>query len=67
VPNRMALHLYPSSYRCDCGHESHFSEGTIREMQRASQRKRQLLGDSERDEHTIEFYDGLVCQKLDIE
>ena len=49
----MAVHLYPSSYRCDCGHESHFSEGTVREMERKSQGKRQLLMDSIDDKHSI--------------
>jgi hypothetical protein len=64
----MALHVFPSSYRCDCGHESHFSERTVREMRKVSQRRRQLLGDSERDEHTIEFEGGqavaVICPRL---
>ena len=64
----MAVHIYPSSYRCDCGHESHFTEGTVREMRRKSQHKRQLLADSERDEHMIEFERGqavaVICPRL---
>ena len=64
----MAVHLYPSSYRCDCGHESHFSEGTVREMERKSQGKPQLLGDSTGDEHSIEFDCGravsVICPQL---
>jgi hypothetical protein len=64
----MALLLYPSSYRCDCGHESHFCEGTARELERKSRRKTQLLGDSERPEHDIEFEGGravaVICPEL---
>ena len=64
----MAVHLFPSSYRCDCGHESHFTEGTVREMQQMSKRKRQLLGDSAKDEHTIEFDVGravaVICPQF---
>lgn len=54
----MAEFLFPSSYRCDCGHESHFSENTVRSLIRMSLRKRQYLADSETDEHTIEFSHG---------
>jgi hypothetical protein len=54
----MATLLYPSSFRCDCGHESHFSERTVRELQQMSRRKRQLLGDSGKTEHCIEFDGG---------
>jgi hypothetical protein len=64
----MAVHLYPSSYRCDCGHESHFTESTVREMERKSQGKRQLLVDSVGDEHSIEFDCGravsVICPQL---
>jgi hypothetical protein len=64
----MALYLHPSSYRCDCGHESHFTEGTVREMQQKSRRKRQLLVDSESDEHMIEFEScqavAVICPRL---
>ncbi len=64
----MAEFLFPSSYRCDCGHESHFSEGTVRELARMSQRKPQHLADSEVDEHTIEFKNGqaaaVICPRL---
>lgn len=64
----MAVHLYPSSYLCDCGHASHFTERTVREMRRMSQRKRQLLADSEKDEHVIEFEGGqamaVICPRL---
>ena len=64
----MAIHLFPSSFRCDCGHESHFSERTVREMRQMSRRRRQLLMDSETDEHTIEFEGGravaVICPRL---
>lgn len=64
----MAELLFPSSYRCDCGHESHFSEGTVRELARMSLRKRQYLADSEPDEHGIEFSRGravaVICPHL---
>ncbi len=64
----MAVHLFPSSYRCDCGHESHFFENTIKEMSEKSRKKKQRLLDSEKDEHTIEFSGGqavvVVCPRL---
>lgn len=40
----------------------------MREMRRKSRRKRQLLGDSEKDEHMIEFEYGqavaVICPRL---
>ena len=64
----MAEFLFPSSYRCDCGHESHFSENSVRELTRMSLRKNQYLGDSEPDEHEIEFSHGqaaaVLCPRL---
>ncbi len=51
----MAMHLFPSSYRCDCGHESHFFENTITEISAMSRKRKQCLGDSEKEPHTIEF------------
>ena len=63
-----SCHLYPSSYRCDCGHESDFSESTVQEMERKSRRKRQHLMDSSRDEHMIEFWEetavAVICPRL---
>ena len=65
----MAKHLFPSSFECDCGHQSHFFENTVHEMQAASRRRRkplQLL-DSAREEHAIEFSNGqataVICPK----
>ena len=66
----MAKLLIPSSFECDCGHKSHFSENTVWEMEAMSLRRRKpmLLLDSEREEHAIEFSNGkaetMVCPKL---
>ena len=66
----MARRLVPSSFECDCGHKSHFSEDTVWEMEKNSQRRRKLihLYDSEPDEHTVEFESGravaVFCPKL---
>jgi len=64
----MTKELFPSSYECDCGHESHFFENTIKEMKRMSKKKEVRLGDSTEDEHTIIFYKGkaveIICPKL---
>jgi hypothetical protein len=66
----MARWLYPSSFECDCGHESHFFERTVRGMGAMSQRRRKavLLGDAEDKEHTIEFENGepttVLCPQL---
>ena len=52
--------IYPSSYECDCGHQSHFCENTIREAKARSQRKRLRLGDSAANEHFIIFEKGVM-------
>ena len=61
----MPRELYPSSYECDCGHQSHFFENTIWEAQTKSRKREIHLGDSEVDEHTIIFFKGevfsLIC------
>ena len=49
----MALKLMPSSFRCDCGHESDFFENSIREMEKLSKRKKVRLGDGLKEEHII--------------
>ena len=63
----MPKEIYPSSYECDCGHQSHFCENTIREIKAMSRKKRVRLGDSEPDEHYIIFYKGemvdIICPK----
>jgi hypothetical protein len=66
----MARRLMPSSFVCDCGHQSHFFENTVREMEAASHRRRKpmRLLNSEADEHAIEFEHGrataVICPKL---
>ena len=52
----MSKKLFPSSYECDCGHQSHFFESTIKEMKATSMKKKVHLGDSEEAEHTIVFH-----------
>ena len=41
----MPKEIFPSSYECDCGHQSHFSENTIRGIKAMSRRKKVRLGD----------------------
>jgi len=61
----MAIEIYPSSFKCDCGEELGFSESTIREMKQMSKNKRVRLGEGE---HIILFYKGdakeIFCPKL---
>ena len=59
----MPKELLPSSYLCDCGHQSDFFENTIREAKAMSHKRMIHLGDSEPNEHTIVFYKG---QMIDI-
>jgi AbrB family looped-hinge helix DNA binding protein len=54
----MSKEIFPSSYLCDCGHQSDFAENTIREAKAMSQKRMVRLGDSAPDEHTIVFYKG---------
>lgn len=66
----MARRLIPSSFECDCGHRSHFSESTVREMEEGSRKRRKVIHllDSEAEEHAIEFSNGrattVICPKL---
>ena len=62
----MALLLIPSSFRCDCGHESHFFENTIKEMLKMSKKKRNLLADGGKNEHTIVFAYGEAIEILNL-
>jgi AbrB family looped-hinge helix DNA binding protein len=59
----MPKELFPSSYLCDCGHQSDFFENTIREVKAMSHKRMVHLDDSEPNEHTIVFYKG---QMIDI-
>jgi hypothetical protein len=57
----MPRELFPSSFECDCGHQSHFFENTIKEMKAMSHKKRMRLGDGAPDEHFIVFYKGKMA------
>jgi AbrB family looped-hinge helix DNA binding protein len=54
----MPKELYPSSFLCDCGHQSDFAEDTVREIKAMSRKRLIRLGDSAENEHTIVFYKG---------
>ena len=56
VGGTMPKEIFPSSYLCDCGHQSDFFENTIREAKAMSQKKKVYLADSAPEEHTIVFY-----------
>jgi hypothetical protein len=60
----MPKEIFPSSYECDCGHQSHFFENTIKEAKARSRKKKIYLGDLETDEHTIVFYHGEMIDIL---
>jgi hypothetical protein len=61
----MPKEIFPSSYLCDCGHQSDFFENTIREIKAMSRKKKVRLGDSDTPEHIIVFYKGemidIIC------
>lgn len=54
----------PSSFECDCGHQSHFFENTIKEMKAMTLRKekKEYLDDGEG--HTIVFQYGEMIEIL---
>ena len=62
----MPEEIYPSSYICDCGAKSHHFENTIREMEKNSHNRRQVLM-ADDIEHTIIFQHGkfvaMYCPK----
>jgi len=66
----MARLLFPSSFECDCGHQSQFSENTVREIRADCQRRRKpiQLWDSAPEDHGFEFEAGrataMICPKL---
>ena len=64
----MAKEIFPSSYKCDCGHQSDFGENTIREIKNMSRYKKVRISDSEKKSHTIVFYNKkaieMICPKL---
>jgi hypothetical protein len=58
----MPKEIFPSSFECDCGHQSDFFENTVREMKAMSQKKKVYLADSTPEEHTIVFYRGKLVE-----
>ena len=56
----MPKEIFPSSFECDCGHQSDFFERTVNELKKLSLKKRQLLGDS--DDHIIVFEGGKMVE-----
>ena len=66
----MPKEIYPSSYECDCGHQLHFSENTIRDMRKISHRKRAGIGEGD-DRHAAIFQRGemvaIFCPKREAE
>ncbi|HDQ71365.1 MAG TPA: hypothetical protein ENN19_04620 [Chloroflexi bacterium] len=67
----MPKEIFPSSYLCDCGHQSDFFENTIKEIKAMSYKRKVYLGDSAPDEHTIVFYRGemvdILCPRQELE
>jgi hypothetical protein len=55
-----AILIIPSSYQCACGHQSHFSENTVKEAKEHSKKskKKLRLGDSETNEHWVIYEKG---------
>jgi hypothetical protein len=68
VTFKMAIEIYPSSFRCDCGHESYFFENTVRDMEKLSATKQVTLSDTADNKHAIVFSQGkaieITCPKL---
>jgi hypothetical protein len=66
----MARLIFPSSFKCDCGHQSDFFENTVRQLGELSRRSRkaQVLSDTETNRHRIVFLDGradtVICPDL---
>jgi len=54
--------LYPSSYECDCCHQSHFFWNTVLECKQKSQKKPVYLGDADAEEDTIVFEKGEMTE-----
>src|SRR5438132_4001870 len=58
----MPKEIFPSSFECDCGHQSDLSENTVKEMKAMSQKKKVYLADAAPEEHTIVFYRGKLVE-----
>ena len=55
----MTEEIFPSSFECDCEHQSDFCEATVHEMKRMSRSKEVRLGDGPGPaEHVIMFRGG---------
>jgi hypothetical protein len=66
----MAKQIDVSSFECDCGHQLHFFENTIREMMANSYRRPEGIGEGD-DKHAAIFFKGefvaIYCPKLKAE
>jgi hypothetical protein len=61
----MPKEIEPSSYECDCGHVTHFSEHTVREVKQRSLTKRQWLSDGTGiEQHIVIFEQGQMTTML---
>jgi hypothetical protein len=49
-------------HAADCGHQSDFSENTVKEMKTMSQKKKVYLADAAPEEHTIVFHRGKLVE-----
>ena len=58
----MPKEIFPSSFECDCGHQSDFTERIVRDMRAMSQQKKVYLRDTAPEEHTIVFYRGKLVE-----
>ena len=58
----MPKEIFPSSFACDCGHQSDFAERIVRDMRAMSQQKKVYLRDAAPEEHTIVFYRGKLVE-----
>src|SRR5215471_18091483 len=58
----MPKEIFPSSFACDCGHQSDFSERIVRDLRAMSQQKKVYLRDAAPEEHTIVFYRGKLVE-----
>src|SRR4030095_1885668 len=58
----MPKEIFPSSFECDCGHQSDFFENTVREMKAMSQKKKVYLADAAPEEHNMVVYRGKLIE-----
>jgi hypothetical protein len=60
----MSKEIFPSSYECDCGQQSHFFENMVKAMKAMSQKKRVRLVDAALEEHIIVFDQGGMVEVI---